>query len=176
MKDDFLKPVLFLAAFGLNGVAAADYAVEMALVDSDGTGKSIGQITISETEYGTLFTPLLSDLPPGPHGFHVHEKDSCEPAEKNGAMEPAEAAGPHYDPGKNRKHGAPWGDGHRGDLPVLQVAEDGTATQPVLAPRLKLSEIENRSLIVHAGSDNYSDRPHPSGGSGKRIACGVIKG
>jgi superoxide dismutase, Cu-Zn family len=56
------------------------------------------------------------------------------------------------------------------------VAEDGTATQPVLAPRLKLSEIENRSLIVHAGSDNYSDRPHPSGGSGKRIACGIITG
>lgn len=174
MKDPFFKPVLFFIALGASTAARADLTVPMYLVDADGIGKAIGHVTISETEYGTLFNPSLSDLPPGAHGFHVHENPSCQPAEKNGAMEPAHAAGSHYDPGKNKKHGAPWGDGHRGDLPVLQVANDGTATVPVLAPRLKMDEVENKSLMIHAGGDNYSDRPHPSGGSGKRIACGVI--
>ncbi|HEX5056217.1 MAG TPA: superoxide dismutase [Cu-Zn] SodC [Gammaproteobacteria bacterium] len=175
MKNALLSPALFFAAFGISLTVHADYTVQMNLVDADGVGKSIGQVTVSEAGQGTLFTPSLSDLPPGMHGFHVHAKPSCEPAEKSGAMEPAEGAGSHYEADKNPKHAGPSGDGHRGDLPVLAVASDGTATQPVLAPRLKLNELAGKSLMIHAGGDNYSDKPHPSGGGGKRIACGIIK-
>jgi superoxide dismutase, Cu-Zn family len=176
MKDHLFKPILFCAALGASAGAQAAYTVRMHLVDADGVGKSIGQVTISETEYGTLFTPELKDLPPGSLGFHVHQKPNCEPAEKNGAKEPAQAAGEHYDPEKTKKHGGPWKDeSHRGDLPTLNVADNGKATQPILAPRLKLDEVKNKSLVIHAGGDTYSDRPEPAGGSGKRIACGIVK-
>jgi Cu-Zn family superoxide dismutase len=89
-------------------------------------------------------------------------------------MEAAAAAGDHLDPEATKRHGEPWGDGHLGDLPPLYVAADGTATQAVLAPRLKVADIGNRALMIHAGGDNHSDHPAPSGGGGARIACGVI--
>jgi Cu-Zn family superoxide dismutase len=179
MKDIFFKPVLLSVALGLSAGAHASYTVRMNLVDADGVGKSIGKVTISESEYGTVFTPDLKDLPPGKTlGFHVHENDDCGPAAKDeiAKREPGEAAGSHYDPDKTKHHGGPMReDSHRGDLPALSVAKDGTATQPVVAPRLKLKETEGKSLVVHLHGDNYSDKPKPSGGSGKRIACGIVK-
>jgi len=64
--------------------------------------------------------------------------------------------------------------GHLGDLPALKVAADGTAKVTVVAPRLKLADVQGRAIMVHAGGDNYSDSPKPLGGGGDRIACGVI--
>ena len=89
---------------------------------------------------------------------------------------PAFAAGGHLDPQGTKKHGEPWGDGHLGDLPPLHVGVDGNATAPVLGPRLKLADVKNRSLMVHAGGDNHADHPAPLGGGGARMACGVIAG
>ena len=77
---------------------------------------------------------------------------------------------------KTGKHEGPEGNGHLGDLPVLVVNNDGKATDPVVAPRIKkLSEIEGRALMIHIGGDNMSDSPKPLGGGGDRYACGVIK-
>jgi Cu-Zn family superoxide dismutase len=45
----------------------------------------------------------------------------------------------------------------------------------VLAPRIKVSDLKGRSLMIHAGGDNYSDSPQKLGGGGARVACGVIK-
>lgn len=84
------------------------------------------------------------------------------------------SAGGHYDPDKSDRHDAPWGTGHRGDLPPLFVDASGKASQPVLAPRLKMAELRGRALIVHAGGDNHADHPAPLGGGGARMACGVI--
>jgi Cu-Zn family superoxide dismutase len=64
--------------------------------------------------------------------------------------------------------------GHLGDLPALTVKENGKSTTPVVAPRLTIEDIKNRSLIIHEGGDNYSDHPEKAGGGGKRIACGII--
>lgn len=89
-------------------------------------------------------------------------------------MTAAEAAGSHLDTNGSKKHGEPWGDGHLGDLPPLYVDGDGKANQPVLAPRLKLSDVMNRSIMVHAGGDNHADHPQPLGGAGIRVACGVV--
>ena len=59
----------------------------------------------------------------------------------------------------------------------LQVAQDGSAKQPVQAPQLKtLADVKGRALMIHAGGDNYADQPAPLGGGGARIACGVIGG
>lgn len=156
-------------------VFAEDVVVKVNLVSEEGIGKEIGTITASDSKFGLILTPQLSDLTPGLHGFHVHDKPDCSNAMKDGKAVPALAAGGHYDPAKAGKHEGPYGNGHIGDLPALYVSADGKATLPVLAPRLKLADIKGRSLMVHAGGDNYSDTPAPLGGGGARAACGVVK-
>lgn len=167
-----------LAAFLLSisaMTAYADIVVPMNLVDDKSIGASAGQVTVSETKYGLVFTPAMQGLVPGLHGFHLHQNPSCEPREKDGKMTAGQAAGDHYDPSGTHRHGTPWGNGHLGDLPPLYVDAKGSASQPVLAPRLKMGDLRGRSLMVHAGGDNHADHPAPLGGGGGRVACGVIK-
>lgn len=167
--------LLALAALSCHRMAqAADITVPMTLIEESGIGKSVGQVTVSETPYGVVFTPALTGLPPGMHGFHLHQYASCEPMEKDGAMVAGLAAGGHYDPTGSKQHGLPWGNGHLGDLPALYVDPTGSAYTPVLAPRLKMTDLTGRSLMIHAGGDNHADLPAPLGGGGARIACGVI--
>lgn len=157
----------------LPGLASASLTVKINLVDDKGAGKPVGEVVAAQTAHGVVLTPALSGLAPGLHGFHLHENPSCAPKEKDGKMVPALAAGGHYDPAKTGRHGAPWGDGHLGDLPALFVDADGNAAQPVLAPRLKLDDLKGRSLMIHVGGDNHADHPAPLGGGGARVACGV---
>ncbi|HEM8300257.1 TPA: superoxide dismutase family protein [Providencia stuartii] len=163
-----------LTAFAAN---AAETTVVLKEATPQGEGKAIGEVVISETDYGLLFTSKLAGLEAGIHGFHLHENPSCEPAEKDGKSVPALKAGGHMDPAKTGVHKGPYDNtGHLGDLPGLVVDAKGNADYAVLAPRLKtLKEIENRALMVHAGGDNYSDHPEALGGGGARMACGVIK-
>jgi len=154
---------------------AADIVVPMNLIDEQGAGKSIGIVTITEGASGLMLTPALTDLPPGVHGFHIHQNPDCSAGEKDGKKVPGLAAGGHYDPAATAKHEGPSGAGHLGDLTALTVGADGKATQPVSAPRLKLADVVGRSLMIHSGGDNYSDMPAPLGGGGLRWACGVIR-
>lgn len=159
------------------GAHAADQLqAPMTLVSLEGTGKMIGHVTITESRSGLVFTPSLTNLPPGPHGFHVHEAGSCGTNEKDGKQVAAGAAGGHFDPTAARHHAGPSGDGHLGDLPTLVVADNGGASMAVAAPRLmKLAEVKGKALMIHAGGDNFADQPKPLGGGGERIACGVIQ-
>lgn len=145
----------------------------MQLVTDKGIGKKIGTVTFADSNRGLVITPDLSGLPAGSHGFHIHEKGSCEPALQNGLAGAALAAGGHYNPQEVPHHGSPL-TGHMGDLPVLLVNASGHAETSVLAPRLKVIDIRGLALIIHEGGDNYSDIPAPLGGGGNRIACGVI--
>lgn len=171
-----LLSVCAVAAIMLSyGVGRAELNVDMHAVDASGVSKAVGIVVVSESPYGLVFTPALAGLAGGGlHGFHVHANPSCAPAEKDGKMVAALDAGGHYDPQNTKKHGSPWGDGHLGDLPPLYVDGSGNATNPVLAPRLKLADVKGRSLMVHAGGDNHADHPAPLGGGGARIVCGVI--
>jgi Cu-Zn family superoxide dismutase len=176
MKLHVLFTAAALAVYLLAAAAHADQVVvTVNKIDSVGLGESIGTITASSNPYGTIFTPDLHGLSPGLHGFHVHEKPGCGPSIKDGKPLAGLAAGGHYDPAGTGKHEGPYGNGHLGDLPPLYVSPDGRAKQPVLAPRLKLSDLKGRSLVIHAGGDNYSDKPEPLGGGGARVACGVVK-
>lgn len=152
----------------------AAIAISINLTDPNGVGKSIGSVRAEDTPYGLLLTPNLTDLSTGTHGFHVHEKPNCGPAQKEGNPVPGLAAGGHYDPQGTGKHEGPYRSGHLGDLPPLIVSQEGIATLPILAPRVKVADLSGRSLTIHAGGDNYSDTPQPLGGGGDRIACGVI--
>jgi Cu-Zn family superoxide dismutase len=55
----------------------------------------------------------------------------------------------------------PHGEGHKGDLPALTVDASGKSTKRVVAPHLKLTDAKGRSIMIHAGGDNYSDQPAP---------------
>ena len=175
MKKELMVAAVVAAVLMALPVYAADRVVTMNLVNEQGVGKSVGAITISEGPKGLVFMPNLTDLSPGSHGFHVHQNPDCGTGMKDGKTVPGLAAGGHYDPAATGKHEGHEGKGHLGDLPVLTVGADRTATTAVTAPRLKMSDVMGRSLMIHAGGDNYSDQPAPLGGGGARVACGVIK-
>lgn len=61
---------------------AAETTVTVNGADSRGVGPSVGTVRMLETPYGLAFYPDLKGLPPGLHGFHVHQNPSCAPAEK----------------------------------------------------------------------------------------------
>lgn len=154
---------------------AAEKVVTVRAVSEAGVGKIIGIIKLTDSEQGLVITPDLAGLPPGERGFHIHENPSCATLEQDGKKVAGLGAGGHYDPSHSGKHQGPIGAGHSGDLPALLVAADGTANQAATAPRLRIVDVVNRAVIIHAGSDNYSDVPKPLGGGGARIACGIIE-
>ena len=176
-------PIALAAAAGLATVSlvcAAATSTEEAVfvmhkIDTTGIGAPIGEVTMRDSPEGLVLQPNLHDLPPGPHGFHFHEKADCRPSVKDGKKLAAGMSGEHFDPEKTGKHLGPTGSGHKGDLPVLRVDNDGTVDAPLTAPRLKVSEIRNLALVIHVDGDNYSDAPKALGGGGDRIACGVLQ-
>jgi superoxide dismutase, Cu-Zn family len=154
---------------------SAQLTVTMHKATQDGTGEEFGTIAISATPAGTEFKLQLHGLPPGAHGFHVHENASCGPTLLNGVRIPAGAAGSHWDPNATGKHGGPEGEGHEGDLPRIEVGANGSATETLTAPHIKdIDALKKHALVIHAGADTYSDTPTLGGGGG-RIACGVIE-
>lgn len=170
------KIPLAVLALAVPGIALANYTVKMNEVDEKGTAASVGTLSISAAKGGGVtFTPKLHGLPPGTHGFHVHESANCGAKEQDGKMTPGGLAGGHLDPEKTGKHEGPTGHGHQGDLPPLVVGADGKATRAVSAKRLTLEELADKALVLHEGGDNFSDQPKLLGGGGKRIACGVIE-
>lgn len=162
--------------FALAGVAhAGSVTAEVFKTTETGPGDKLGTITFSDGPDGLVVTTDLKGLPKGERGFHIHEFPTCEPTSKDGKVTPAGAAGGHWDPDKAGKHMGPGGGGHKGDLPVLKVADDGTAKVTLHVKGLKADEVKNRSVMIHAGGDNFSDQPEVLGGGGARFACGVIK-
>lgn len=164
--------LLLACAFGT--AAAKEIKVPLKMLSDTGVGAAAGDVTVTESRYGLVFTPSLTGLPPGLHGFHVHENASCDAGQKDGKAVAGLAAGGHYDPKASKKHGLPWGDGHLGDLPALLVDSSGNASNPVLAPRLKMADLKGRALMIHVGGDNHSDHPAALGGGGARLVCGPI--
>ncbi|MFC3908511.1 superoxide dismutase family protein [Legionella dresdenensis] len=158
MKYSMLMGSLLLATQTI----AADITTMVYSTDNNKT--ALGTVVFSDTPYGLLIKPNLNGLPVGAHGFHLHQTANCSDA--------GMAAGGHYDPKHTNSHQGPYGEGHLGDLPVL-FSLDGTANTPLLAPRLKTSDLKDLALMIHQGGDNYSDTP-PLGGGGARIGCGLL--
>ena len=154
-----------IAAMALAAPAAAQTTVD--IFDTATGTQRLGSVMLEEEVGGGVrFTPDLSDiLPAGDHGFHAHVNPACGDG--------GQAAGGHYDPGNTGRHEGPDGDGHLGDLPRL-TSEAGHVATAVVAPRLTMSDLYGRALVIHEGGDNYSDSPEPLGGGGARLACGVV--
>ena len=92
-------------------------------------------------------------------GFHIHEGAGC------GGADFSDSKG-HYNP-----DGTPHPK-HAGDLPPLMLCGN-RAQFSVLSDRFKVSDIIGRTVIIHDKPDDITTQP--SGNSGRKIACGVIK-
>lgn len=113
----------------------------------------------------------VAGLSPGPHGFHIHEKGDC--SSSDGA-----SAGGHFNP-YGKPHGKPdQAERHGGDMPQLIADAKGVAKlvayldDLIVAEGTAENDIVGRSVIVHAGADDF--KTQPAGNSGARVACGVI--
>lgn len=102
--------------------------------------------------------------PIGPHGFHIHEIGSCVLGDEDN---PFASAGGHWNP-TNQPHG-----NHAGDFPVL-FSNNGISRMIFFTNKFYVKDIIDKSIIIHESPDDYQTQP--SGDSGGRIACGVIKG
>lgn len=135
--------------------------------------EKVGMAIIRQVHDGTNIMLDASNLPPGTHGFHIHEKGVCEAPD-------FKSAGGHFNP-TNAKHGFKHPEGpHAGDLPNIVVKEDGTVRAAGVNDMVTLIKGKKNSLLgndgtalmIHAKPDDYKSQP--SGDAGDRIACGVI--
>lgn len=136
-------------------------------------GKETGTVELEETLAGVLITVRLKLLPPGPHGFHIHDIGRCEP--------PFASSGKVLNP-LNAKHGLRHEEGPAmGNMPNLYVAPNGEVAAEVLNPFVTLAPDADGSLVRESGTaiivrTNADDhKTQPEGNSGAPIACGVIK-
>jgi Cu-Zn family superoxide dismutase len=132
--------------------------------------KAFGEATFEQVGDKVRVAIFVQGLQPGQeHGLHVHEVGDCGNGAKN--------AKDHFNP-HGKRHGSPQGaERHAGDLPALAADKQGRAKAQADVDLISLgagpNSIVGRALVVHAKPDDYTTQP--SGGSGDRIACGVIR-
>lgn len=161
---------------GAQAVLAESVKVPMNKISGEGVGEAIGFVAFDDDGKGGMHVTVeLAGIAPGDHGMHVHENASCAPAAKDGVNVAGLSAGGHYDPTHAGKHEGPGKQGHKGDLPLITADAQQNVKAMLHVSDLTTKDIKGRSLMIHAGGDNYSDQPAPLGGGGARIACGVIK-
>jgi Cu-Zn family superoxide dismutase len=168
------KFVLFIPLLAAACVAEEPQGgAPMPLVNS--AGQSIGSVRAWQTAGGVTFRISASGLPHGVHGIHVHSVGRCDPPD-------FASAGPHWNPAAH-KHGFnnPAGP-HAGDLSNVEVAANGVVSTTLTLPGANLLgpgnagvllDADGAALVIHANADDYVT--DPSGNSGARIACAVIR-
>lgn len=108
--------------------------------------------------------------PNAEYGFHIHEKGDCSSGD-------GVSAGGHFNPYGKRHGPTEHTEHHAGDLPSLKADATGVATVKHETFSVSVGDGPNsilgRGLIVHRDPDDYQTQP--TGNSGPRVACGVIK-
>jgi Cu-Zn family superoxide dismutase len=141
-------------------------------------GRALGGAIFAPSPNGVVMRLQVRGLPDGWHGMHLHAVGDCSGPGFT-------TAGPHVKHAGQTQHGLQNPQGpEAGDLPNLWV-EDGRATVELFTGmatlrgggggtnRVTLLDADGASLVIHAGPDDH--RTQPIGGSGDRIACGVIR-
>lgn len=141
-----------------------------AAFESKPGAETAGTVRFIQTEDGVLIAAVLSGLPEGKHGIHLHEKGVCaEPDFKS--------AGEHFNP-TNQPHACPPDEKrHAGDLGNIVVDADGNGRFELKTNMLTLdtgaSSVVGRAVIIHDMPDDCVAQP--SGDAGMRIACAVVQ-
>lgn len=142
----------------------------------DAKGADVGTVTLTEAGDDIVLIHLdAKGLPPGAHGFHIHEKGECTAPDFT-------SAGAHFNPDKDG-HGAMHGrDFHAGDLPNIFVNKDGTVKADIFSEEISITDkkddgylldADGSAFVIHADPDDYKSKD--TGNAGARIACGVLK-
>lgn len=165
---------LLLPVFAIGAALAATPTPPVNVELKDASGRAVGTAFLSPDPDGVRIVLDLHGLPPGPHGFHVHEAAKCEGPKFT-------TAGGHFNP-THKEHGKMNPNGpHAGDMDNVTVQADGTAHVEIVAPGVKYSDASDpdsifhgggTALVIHAKEDDL--KTIPSGNSGDRIACGVV--
>lgn len=166
-----LGPALVLIACSSTGGRLPVAVGTIALTNA--SGSPVGTAQLRQESGGLVHVDVsVFSLSPGSHGIHFHEVGRCD-----GSFD---SAGAHYNP-LSREHGlARPGGPHAGDAPNLPVGGNGTGTFSFTTDRVTLTpgtttlmDANGSSLVVHAATDDQVSQP--SGNSGARIACGVVR-
>ena len=128
-----------------------------------------GIVRFYPTREGVIVCAEVSGLPHAAlpchervFGFHIHQGTDC-----GGTMDdPFADAMAHFDQG-GCEH--PY---HAGDLPPL-FGNNGLALCVFLTNRFSVDEVIGKTVIIHDHPDDFTTQP--SGNSGTKIACGVIR-
>lgn len=143
----------------------------------NGSGANVGMVRLIDRSGKVMVQVDASGLAPGFHGFHVHGIGDCSAAGFT-------SAGGHHNPA-GAAHPS-----HGGDMPVLFVADDGTAKATFNTDAFGVTELrdaDGSAVIVHAAPDNYANIPSRysasgpdtttlnTGDAGARVACGVLR-
>ncbi len=158
-------------------VSAQESGSPFATTVINNDGKTIGYALFRQLEEGVEISLTVQNLKSGSRGMHLHETGNCEDiaAFKNSGGHILHDHKPH---GLEHPEGP---DG--GDLPNLEVREDGTASVVVVTPRVSLYkhaslpallDEDGSALIIHAEMDDQVTQP--IGGAGARVACANIGG
>ena len=128
-----------------------------------------GQVRFYPFDSGTLMAVHITGLPfdekdveKSFFGFHIHEGNVCG----GNAQDPFADAGSHWNP-DHRQHPH-----HKGDLPPLP-GNHGDALMVFYTDSFTPEETIGHTVIVHSMPDEFTSQP--SGNSGEKIGCGVIK-
>jgi Cu-Zn family superoxide dismutase len=140
--------------------------VTMRFTSANGLGETIGTLPVKNAEImvaghketALLIRPNLQSLRPGAYAFHIHENASCGPAVKNGEWVPGLAAGSHLWLSGTGDFSGQTFTSHLGNLPNLVVDANGTAIRPIVAARMTLADVANRSFMIHSSQDDNSPR------------------
>ena len=163
-------PLVLLAGCASLGTVPTAKLATASLVHANGLPAGTAVLTAAGDK--VTLSLAATGLPEGPHGTHLHMVGTCEAPGFT-------SAGGHLNPG-SRQHGIhnPAGS-HLGDLPNLTIDAQGKGTL-VVELRASRAEVEavlfdadGTALVIHAAPDDY--KTDPTGNSGARIACGVIK-
>jgi Cu-Zn family superoxide dismutase len=140
----------------------------------DRSGGVLAKATAEEAGGAVRVRVEAEGLAPGAYGAHIHTTGLCDAPAFAGA-------GPHWNP-TAQQHGKDNPAGmHKGDLPNLLVGTDRRGSFEYTIPGATLAgrggaallDDDGAAIVIHAGADDY--RTDPSGNSGDRIACGVLR-
>jgi superoxide dismutase, Cu-Zn family len=167
MKKLVLFSVSLLVLAGCASMATGPSATA-SLVSTSGS-TATGTVNLAQLADGSVeVTANLRGVPPGVHGFHIHEKGDCG---DNG-----NAAGGHYNP-MNTPHGSPnTNPHHAGDFGNVTADDNGNVTHRFTTRSITIAEgpasAVGHAIIRHANPDDMTTQP--TGNAGARIACGVV--